>query len=217
MQQEPIVRLEQALAQLPFVAILRGVEPDEVLSIGGALLERGVKIIEVPLNSPRPLESVNKLAEAYGEQALIGAGTVLSVEQVDAVLEAGGQCVISPHADPEVIQRTRALGMVSIPGFFTATEAFSAIRAGAQWLKWFPAQGIASSYLKALMAVLPESHPVLAVGGVTAVNLPEFWRAGARGYGIGGALYRAGDTPAQVATKAETLVEAWQTFRANNP
>lgn len=191
------------------IAILRGVRPDEAVAVGQALIDAGIERIEVPLNSPDPLDSIGALASAFGETALIGAGTVLTPDQVDEVAAVGGRLIVSPNADADVIARTRALGLQSFPGVYTATECFAALKAGAHGLKIFPAFQMGPSGLKALRDVLPPATEVYAVGGVDA---PDFaaWRAiGTTGFGIGGALYKPGATPEDVSTKARALVAAY--------
>lgn len=201
-------QLARAVAACPLVAILRGVRPDEVVAIGDALVEAGFSMIEVPLNSPDPLASVAALAGRYGPDVLVGAGTVLQVAQVEALHAAGGRLVVSPNVVPQVIARSAALGMVSLPGFFTPTEAFAALDAGAHGLKLFPAEGGSPAYLRALRAVLPPAVPVLAVGGVSVDNLATWMAAGAQGAGLGSALYKPGWSAAQVGAVARRFVEA---------
>ena len=200
--------LDEALAALPVIAILRGVRPDEVADHAAALFEAGVRAIEVPLNSPDPLESIARLAKAFGDRCVCGAGTVLSVGQVDAVAEAGGRLIVSPNADPAVIARTVELGLASAPGVATATEAFAAIQAGARHLKLFPAATYGPGHLKQLKAVLPPGIVVLAVGGVGPDAMAEWRAAGALGFGLGSELYKAGQTPAETAAKAQRVVAA---------
>lgn len=199
----------------PVIAILRGVEPFEVLEIGGMLLAEGIRMMEVPLNSPRPLESIARLIDAYGEQALIGAGTVLSVRDVEDVAAAGARLVVSPNTDRDVIRRTVQLGLESFPGFLSPSEAFTAIRAGASQLKLFPAAHGGPAYLKAVLEVLPRAVGVWAVGGTGAHDLAEWLGAGAAGIGVGSALYKAGDAPAIVRGRAEALSAAWQRYCAS--
>ena len=191
------------------IAILRGVAPDEVEAIGGVLVAAGVTRIEVPLNSPEPIESVRRLAAAYGDQAEIGAGTVLSAADVDAVAAVGGRMIVAPNVDLEVGAAALARGLAWYPGVFTATECFSALKAGASGLKIFPAFQMGSAGLRALRDVLPGDAKVYAVGGVGGADFAEWRRAGADGFGIGGALYRPGATPSDVAAAADTLVAAW--------
>jgi 2-dehydro-3-deoxyphosphogalactonate aldolase len=195
---------------LPLVAILRGVQPREVLEIGAALHEAGIGAIEVPLNSPSPLESLSRLAASLGDRCLCGAGTVLTAADVDAVHAAGGRLVVTPNTVPAVIERAVALGMKVMPGFATATEAFAAIGAGAGLLKLFPAASYGPSHLKALREVLPRGIAVFAVGGVGAANLAPWREAGCAGLGVGSDLYRAGHSAGEVHRRALALVAAWR-------
>ncbi len=199
--------LDEALAACPLIAILRGVRPDEVLDHAQALYAAGIRAIEVPLNSPDPLESVARLAKAFGETCVVGAGTVLSVAQVEAVFAAGGRLIVSPNADAAVIARTVALGMYSAPGVGTATEAFAAIAAGANHLKLFPAATYGPSHLKQLRAVLPQDVAVLAVGGVGPDTMRDWFAAGALGFGLGSELYKAGQSVVETSAKAARIVE----------
>ena len=194
---------------LPIIAILRGIQPGEAVAIGQALLDAGIDRIEVPLNSPSPLDSIAALAAAFGDRALIGAGTVLTPEQVREVHGAGGRLIVSPNADTDVISATKALGMHSWPGVFTATDCFAALKAGADGLKIFPAFKLGSDGLKALRDVLPPSVPVFAVGGVGAADIAEWRAAGADGFGIGGALYKPGRDAEDISERASALVGAW--------
>ncbi|MAW88791.1 MAG: 2-dehydro-3-deoxy-6-phosphogalactonate aldolase [Phyllobacteriaceae bacterium] len=191
------------------VAILRGIRPGEAVDVGAALIEAGFSMIEVPLNSPEPLDSIARLAGAFGDRALIGAGTVLTPEQVDHVRGAGGRLVVSPNCEPQVIARTLEHGMVSMPGVFTPTECFAAIRAGAKALKLFPASLAGPDGLKAIKAVLPPDVEVFAVGGASADNFGDWLAAGAAGFGIGSALYRPGDDAATVGERARAIVAAF--------
>ncbi|MCW1932519.1 2-dehydro-3-deoxy-6-phosphogalactonate aldolase [Pararhodobacter zhoushanensis] len=191
------------------VAILRGVTPDAVEGIAGELLDAGIEIIEVPLNSPEALRSVALLAARFGDRALIGAGTVLTPEDVAAVQAAGGRLVVSPDTNPEVIRATKAARMRSYPGVMTPSDCFAALRAGADGLKLFPGTLIGPAGLKAIRAVLPAGTEVLAVGGAGAENFAQWKAAGADGFGIGTALYRPGDDAATVAIRARALVSAY--------
>jgi 2-dehydro-3-deoxyphosphogalactonate aldolase len=193
----------------PLVAILRGVRPDEVVAIAEALFDAGLRMIEVPLNSPDPLESIARLARTLGDRCLCGAGTVLTPEAVDQVRAAGGQLIVTPNTDPEVITRAVSHGLVVMPGFATASEAFAAIRAGARHLKLFPAATYGAAHLKALKSVLPADVAVYAVGGIGPAEMGNWLAAGANGFGIGGELYRPGQTAAEVAARAGALMQAW--------
>ena len=193
----------------PIVAILRGVTPDDVVDIAAVLVEAGVGAIEVPLNSPDPLESIRRLCDAFGDRALCGAGTVLTPEAVDAVAEVGGRLIVTPNTDPAVIAHAVARGLTVMPGFATPSEAFAAVKAGARALKLFPAGTFGPGHVKAVKDVLPRDIAVYAVGGVGAGNL-DVWKAvGVSGVGVGGELYRPGDRPAEVAERAARLVAAW--------
>ena len=198
------------MREMPLVAILRGLTPEDAVAVGEALVEAGVRCLEVPLNSPRPLESIARLAEAVGDRALVGAGTVLTPVAVRSAAEAGGRLIVSPGTDTAVIGETKAIGLVSLPGVFTPTEAFQALAAGADGLKLFPAEIAGPAGLKALRAVLPSGTRVLAVGGVSPDTLGDWLRAGADGAGVGGAIYRPGDDPRDVGRRAEAFVQAWR-------
>lgn len=193
----------------PLVAILRGVQPFEVEAIGEAVFDAGISWIEVPLNSPDPLTSIAKLVARLGERAVVGAGTVLNVNQVDEVAATGARLIVSPNMNPDVIRMTKAKGMISLPGVFTATECFAALDAGADGLKFFPGDVIGPKGLKALKAVLPPTVTTYAVGGVDTSNAADWLAAGADGFGLGGALYKPGDTPEHVAAKTRAMVEAF--------
>lgn len=197
---------EQA-RRCPVVAILRGITPEEMLPVCEALRTAGIRLLEVPLNSPDALESIRRAAEKYhaADELLTGAGTVLTAQNVRDVAAAGGRFIISPDANPEVIRETRRLGLVSIPGFFTATEAFTALRAGADYLKLFPAGKLGPDYVKDLKAVI--KAPILAVGGVDAENIAAFLNVCA-GVGIGSALYKPGKTPAEIEQAAAVYAAA---------
>jgi 2-dehydro-3-deoxyphosphogalactonate aldolase len=200
---------QDALKTLPLVAILRGLRPDEALGVGEMLVEAGFKIVEVPLNSPEPFDSIKLLVQALGKRAIVGAGTVLNVAAVETLHAVGGQICISPNANPDVIRRAKSLGMISFPAFFTPTEAFSAIDAGADAIKLFPAELAGTTGLKAMKAVLPKNVPVFPVGGVNPDNMKDFIEAGAAGFGIGSAVFKPGDTPEIVYKKAKAFVDGW--------
>jgi 2-dehydro-3-deoxyphosphogalactonate aldolase len=192
----------------PLVAIIRGVEPEEAEAIGQAIYDAGIRIIEVPLNSPRPLESIRRLASKFEGRALIGAGTVLRPEQVVEVAAAGGRIVVSPSTDAATIAATVAAGLVSSPGYFTPSEAFAALKAGAHVLKLFPAEAAPPAVVKAQRAVLPADIPLLVVGGVSVDRMAAYRDAGADGFGLGSALYRPGQRPEEVAVQAAAFVRA---------
>jgi 2-dehydro-3-deoxyphosphogalactonate aldolase len=192
----------------PLIAILRGVEPEEADAIGEALFEAGIRIIEVPLNSPRPLDSIARLARRLGEQALIGAGTVLRAADVAEVVQAGGQIIVSPGFDAAVVEATVSAGLVSAPGFFTPSEAFAALSVGAHVLKLFPAEAAPPAVVKAQRAVLPSAVPLVVVGGITPEKMAPYRAAGADGFGLGGALYRPGQSADEVAAQARAFVAA---------
>ena len=200
--------LEDAIALSPIVAILRGLRPDEALAHAEALFDAGIRALEVPLNSPDPLVSIAAIAGAFGDRMMVGAGTVLTPAQVDDVAKAGGRLIVSPNSDPEVIRRTVALGLVAAPGFATATEAFTAYAAGARHLKLFPAASYGPGHLKQLKAVLPSDAFVWAVGGVGPDNLAAWRAAGAHAFGIGGELYRPGQSPADTRSRGVEMVKA---------
>ncbi len=199
---------DRCFGQCPLVAIIRGVTPDEAVAIGEALIEGGIRIIEVPLNSPEPLVSIERLAQRLGGEALIGAGTVLRPDQVAQVRQAGGGLVVSPNTNPEVIQATVAAGMVSSPGVFTPSEAFTALQSGAHVLKLFPAEAASPQVVKAIRAVLPRDLRLLIVGGVTPQSVGGWLDAGADGFGLGGGLYTPGQSAAETLSKARAFAAA---------
>lgn len=199
---------DSAFAACPLMAILRGLTPEEAPDIGDALVEAGFTLIEVPLNSPKPLESISKLAARLAGLALVGAGTVLTPAQVRSVREAGGQFVVSPNTNESTIQATRSCGMDSLPGYYTASEAFAAIAAGATALKLFPADATVPAMLKAQRAVLPPEVKILAVGGINPNNMRPWLEAGANGFGLGSNLYKPGKSVKVVAQDAQTLAAA---------
>ncbi|NSX54117.1 2-dehydro-3-deoxy-6-phosphogalactonate aldolase [Parasulfitobacter algicola] len=193
----------------PLIAILRGVKPPEAAQMAATLIDAGITQIEVPMNSPDPLDSIAAMMKVHGTKAMIGAGTVLTVDQVQQVAGAGGTLIVSPNCDVDVIRKTKALGMQSFPGIFTPTEAFAALNAGADGLKLFPAELAGPSGIKALRAVLPKDTKVYAVGGAGADNFADWIAASADGFGIGSALYTPGLTPDDVANRAKAIVAAY--------
>ena len=202
-------RFAAAMQHLPLVAILRGVRPDEAVAIGRALLDAGWRLIEVPLNSPEPLRSIEALVQALPE-ALVGAGTVLTPAAVRDVHAAGGRMIVAPNFDAAVVRESVRLGMVSLPGVMSPTEMFAALAAGAAALKLFPAEAIAPAVVKALRAVLDPTVRVLPVGGITPTNIADYRAAGASGFGIGSSLYKPGMTVAQVAVQARRWADTWR-------
>lgn len=210
MSMSQIERVAQALTVCPLVAILRGITPDEAVAVGHALLGAGIGVIEVPLNSPQPLESIRRLADVFAGQAVIGAGTVLRESDVDAVATAGAQLVLSPNFNAAVVRRAKAQGLYSMPGVATPSEGFNALDAGAEALKLFPGEQLGPPVIKAWRAVFPRTTPMFSVGGVNLENLPAFKSAGASGAGIGSALYAPGTSPEEVARRARAFVSRWQ-------
>jgi 2-dehydro-3-deoxyphosphogalactonate aldolase len=200
--------LAEATRRCPLIAILRGVRPDEVLAIATVLIDAGFATIEVPLNSPDPLASIALLAGRYPPNILIGAGTVLTTRDVTAVQATGARLIVSPNTAPEVIRASVAAGMISLPGYFTPSEAFAALEAGAHGLKLFPAEGASLAYLKAQRAVVAMSVPIFAVGGVSVENIADWLAAGATGAGLGSALYKPAMTAAVVGLRAAQFVAA---------
>jgi 2-dehydro-3-deoxyphosphogalactonate aldolase len=198
--------LKTALGICPLVAILRGIRPDEAGPICQALIDAGLRVIEVPLNSPDPFDSIARLARRFGDQALIGAGTVMTRADLDRVEQAGGRLMVTPHAAPNLVRAAKAHGMQAAPGFFTPAEAFAVLDAGADAIKLFPAEAASPAVLKSLRAVLPSGAMVLPVGGMDAASIPAWRAAGAAGFGIGSALYKPGDTAVTVAAKARALL-----------
>ncbi|WP_224825997.1 2-dehydro-3-deoxy-6-phosphogalactonate aldolase [Cognatishimia sp. MH4019] len=190
------------------IAILRGVTPDEAVPICGALIEAGIDWIEVPMNSPEPVESITRMVNAFPD-AVIGAGTVLTTCEVDAIAEAGGRLIVSPNCDAEVIARTKARSMESWPGVFTPTEAFAALKAGADGLKLFPGDMAGTGGLKAMRAILPKGTKVYAVGGAGPENFADWISASADGFGLGSAIYKPGMSMGEVAARAQDIVAAY--------
>ena len=202
--------LRQMIGRMPFTAILRGLTPEEAVAVGDALVESGMTMLEVPLNSPRPMESIRLLAARHGESCLIGAGTVMTPAQVAEIGAAGGRLIVMPHGDAEVIRAAKAAGMVCMPGIATPTEGFAALKAGADALKLFPAELVGPGVLRAMRAVFPKDTIFLPVGGVTPENVGEFVRAGADGFGLGSGLYAPGRSAADVRRRADAYVDAWR-------
>ena len=200
----------EAMADLPLVAILRGVKPDEVEDIGDALVGEGFRLIEVPLNSPDPFASIARLQAAFGSCAMIGAGTVLHAADVDRLAATGAKLCVSPHTDVCVIRQAKQAGLVALPGAATPSEAFAALAAGADALKLFPAEAMTPAVVKAWRAVLPREVALLPVGGVTPESMAGWRAAGAGGFGLGSALYKPGMGAADVAARARAFVSAWR-------
>jgi 2-dehydro-3-deoxyphosphogalactonate aldolase len=203
----PSEEIKRRLAECPLVAIVRSITPGEAEAVGEAVWEAGIRIIEVPLNSPEPLKSIELLARRFGDRALVGAGTVLDPADVARVKDAGGGIIVSPGTFAPVIEATVAAGMVASPGFYTPSEAFEALRVGAQSLKLFPAEAASPAVVKAMLAVLPRGIPLLIVGGVKPDGMRPWLEAGATGFGLGSGLYKPGQSAAETAAKARAYVE----------
>jgi 2-dehydro-3-deoxyphosphogalactonate aldolase len=208
--------LKDHLGDVPLVAILRGVSPGEVGEIGRVLVESGITAIEVPLNSPQPFDSIGALASAFGDRALIGAGTVRSEQDVERTSAAGGRLIVMPHGDLRVISAAKGRGLFALPGVATPTEAFAAIDSGADALKLFPAEAYPPAVLRALRAVIAREVWILPVGGITPETMGPYWEAGASGFGLGSALYRVGADPASVGRNAEAFVQAIRRLRRSD-
>lgn len=205
--------IESHLEQMPVVSIIRGVRPDEVEQIGKALFGAGIRIIEVPLNSPTPFESIRILSETLGSSCTIGCGTLVNIEDAERVSQAGGKVAVTPNTNPDIIRRAIELGMIPMPGWATPSEAFAAYQAGARYLKLFPAGSYGSGHVKAVKAVLPDDAKVLAVGGVGAHNAAEWLEAGIDGFGIGSELYKPGFTASEVHNRAIEIVSKINSHR----
>jgi 2-dehydro-3-deoxyphosphogalactonate aldolase len=205
--------LKQALAQNGLIAILRGLHPQEAAAIGEVLYAAGFRVIEVPLNSPSPYESIRILRKALPADCLIGAGTVLTPEQVERVKDAGGQVIVMPHSDAKVLRAAKAAGLFLSPGVATPTEAFAALEEGADILKMFPAEQMGPAVVKAWLAVLPSGTVLAPVGGITPDNMQAFIDAGVKGFGLGSGLFKPGMTAEQVAVNAKAYVAAWKALR----
>jgi len=205
--------LKQAMAQNGLIAILRGLRPEESMAIGEVLYDAGFRIIEVPLNSPQPFDSIRLLRNSLPADCLIGAGTVLSAEQVQQVKAAGGQLIVMPHSDPVVLKAAKEADLYLAPGVVTPTEAFAALAAGADVLKLFPAESLTPAVVKALLAVLPKGTALVPVGGISPDNMQPFLDAGVAGFGLGSGLFKPGMTVQQVADNAKAYVQAWQSLK----
>lgn len=199
------------------IAILRGVRPEEAAAICEAILEAGITIIEIPLNSPRPLESIGILAKAFGSEATIGAGTVLSAQEVRDVANAGGKIIVSPNFDADVVRETNSLKLQSWPGVLTPSECFAALKAGADGLKIFPCSVIGPAGVKAMRAVLPPQTRLYAVGGAGPENFAEWFAAGMNGFGIGSAIYKPGDSAAKLSEVSRDIVRAYDAACGGKP
>jgi len=206
-------RFDRAFAAMPLVAILRGITPDEADDVGAALSAAGITLVEVPLNSPEPMASISRLARRLGDRAAVGAGTVLTADEARTVAAAGGSFMVAPNTDPEVIRAAAAAGLVTVPGFATPSEAFAALKAGADALKLFPAEAASPSVVKAMRAVLPAATRIVVVGGVDAATLQPWLAAGAAGFGIGSWLYAPGRPAEDVGARAADLVAAYRAAR----
>jgi 2-dehydro-3-deoxyphosphogalactonate aldolase len=202
--------IERYLDRLPLAAILRGITPDDAVVVATALVDAGFSIIEVPLNSPKPIESIRLLHEAFGDEVLIGAGTVMTAAQVRDVAEAGGRLIVMPHSDAVVIHAAKSDGLACMPGIATPTEGFAALAHGADALKLFPAEMLTPKVLGAFRSVFPRATRFFPVGGITPEAMSEYVAAGAAGFGLGSSLYRPGDRAEQVSAKARAFVSAWE-------
>jgi 2-dehydro-3-deoxyphosphogalactonate aldolase len=209
----PNLDLKIYLERCPVIAILRGIKPTEAESIGAALEKAGISIVEVPLNSPDPLDSISILSQAFGNRMLVGAGTLTHPNQVAEVAQAGGRLIVTPHANAEIVRAAKAINIFAVPGFFNPTEAFTLLDAGADAIKLFPSEVLGIPMLKALRAVLPKNALVIPVGGIQANNIAPWMSAGANGVGAGSSIYQPGDDAATVQTKAQALVDAARTLR----
>ena len=209
-----MTKIQPFLDRLPLIAILRGVTPEEVVAVAESLVDTGFAIIEVPLNSVHALESIEGLKAKYGDEILIGAGTVTTPAQVGDVAKVGGRLIVMPHGDADVVHAAKKAGLACFPGVATPTEAFAALANGADALKLFPAELLSPAVLKAMRAVLPQATKFLPVGGITPDSMAGYVAAGASGFGLGSSLYRRGDDPARVARNARDFVSAWKRIRS---
>jgi len=205
-----MLSLQQAMAELPLIAILRGISPAEAEPIGAALVEAGFRLIEVPLNSPEPFRSIATLSDCFGTNALIGAGTVMSADNARRTVEAGGRLIVMPHSNAAVIRAAKAADAWCLPGVATPTEGFAALDAGADGLKLFPGEALTPAVVKAWKAVFPKDAWLLPVGGITPENMAGYVAAGATGFGIGSALYKSGANASEVARRAAAFIDAWR-------
>ena len=205
--------LTDYLTELPLIAILRGLQPEQALATADVLVQAGFVIIEVPLNSPQPFDSIERLAKEYGERVLIGAGTVMTTDDVSRLHDAGGQLVVMPHFDEDVVTAAKQYGLLCTPGVATPSEAFAALRANADGLKVFPAEMVTPTVIKAWRAVLPNDQPLLPVGGITPDNMAAYWQAGANGFGLGSALFKASSTLAEITTNAQRFRQSIESLR----
>ncbi|MBD5771992.1 2-dehydro-3-deoxy-6-phosphogalactonate aldolase [Marinomonas colpomeniae] len=207
---------DSLMQEFPMVAILRGVEKDEVVEHARVLIEAGFRLIEVPLNSPEPFDSIRLLQDTFGDDALIGAGTVLTMAQLTELVATGAGLMVSPHTDPELIKAAKVAGLYAMPGFFTASEAFAALHAGADAVKLFPAEALPTiNVVKALGAVIPADTWLCPVGGVTPENVSDYLNVGARGFGLGSALYKKGQSVATTKANAQAFMMAWKAYKNN--
>lgn len=207
-----ITALNEYLKEFPFVAITRGIRPDEAVELCSIIRSCGFRIIENPLNSPNPYQTIEKLAAEFGDSTLIGAGTVTDPEQVKKVKDAGGEIIISPNSDQEVIQATREAGLLSLPGVATPSEAFAALKWGADALKLFPAEMLGPKVVKALLAVIPKTTPLLPVGSIVPGNWQPYLAAGAAGFGLGSSLYKAGISRDDLLRNGQLFAESWRQY-----
>lgn len=217
MSEAIVARFDALFAEMPLVAILRGLSPQEAEPVGEALVKAGIRLIEVPLNSPDPFVSIATLAHRFGDTAMVGAGTVLDPAAAARLAEAGGTLCVSPHADTAVIRAARASGLISLPGIATPTEAFAAFAAGANALKLFPMEMIGAAGVKAMRAVLPKGLRLIAVGGVSPTTIPDFCAAGCDGFGLGSSLYKPSMTPEAVGAVARACVASVRAAQPDRP
>jgi 2-dehydro-3-deoxyphosphogalactonate aldolase len=206
--------LNACLEKMPLIAILRGISPAEAIPVTDLLFEEGFTIVEVPMNSPQPLDSIGQIAKAYGSRMLVGAGTVMSAEVVKAVAGVGGRLIVAPHFDPEVVKAAKAAGLYCTPGVLTPSEAFAALKCGADGLKIFPAEACPPAVIKAIRAVLPKDAKVVPVGGISEKNMADYWKVNANGFGIGSNLYKSGKSLDDIRAAAKALVATARQFMA---